>query len=243
MIHFMNNKFLFFISIFTLSISMVFAQTKTEPTSKKNSLEFTTGYTFGALKNLDFAPVSQYNYNGLNYQLRYKRITKREKIFEVQLEYLKSDLASNIIPEPNPQYSKIVLNFSSLKNIYSKNRFTIHLGLQSQTNVSSFYQWKQYDVQQKFGIAGRFAFQINKKQTLSSKLTIPVFMWRTSTFEENAYSLGRYQSVLWNTAYTYAFSKHFDLKATYNFNYDRIQISSAYRELQHQINLGINYKF
>ena len=68
-------------------------------------------------------------------------------------------------------------------------------------------------------------------------------MWRTATFEENAYSLGRYQSILWNTTYKYELSKHFDVKATYNFNYDRLQISSAYRELQHQLNVGINYKF
>ncbi len=212
-------------------------------TEQKNQFEFSTGYTFGALKNLSFAPVAQYDYNGLHYELGFTRKTKRNKLFEVQLVYINTALMSDIIPEPAPEYSKIVLNFSSLKRIYTHNRFTIHLGLQSQTNVSSFYQWKLYDVQQKLGIASRVTFQIDTKQAISSKLTLPFFMWRTSTFEENAYGLGRYQSVFWTTAYTYEFSKHFDLKAMYNFNYDRIQISNAYREVQHQINLGIHYKF
>jgi hypothetical protein len=227
--------------IFLLSISKTFAQADSIP--KKNSIEFSTGYTIGYLKNLTFAPVSRYDYNALNYQLKYTRITKREKLFEMQLDYLNSELETNIIPEPNPQYSKIVLNISSLKEIYKNEKLKIHLGLQTQTNVSSFNEWKQYDFQQKLGIAGRFTFHIDDKQSVSSKLTIPVVMWRTSTFEESFYSLGKYQSVLWSTDYSYMLSNRFDLKASYIFNYDRLQISNAFRELQHQINLGINYNF
>ena len=227
--------------VFLLSISNVFAQLDSIP--KRNSLEFSTGYTIGYLKNLSFAPVARYNYSGMNYQLKYNRITKRDKLFEVQLDYLNTELKTNIIPEPNPQYSKIVLNVSSLKEVYKNEKLRIHLGLQTQTNVSSFYDWEQYDFQQKLGIAGRFSYQIDDKQSLSSKLTIPFVMWRTSTFEENFYSLGKYQSVLWITDYRYALSNNFDVKVGYNFNYDRLQISNAFRELQHQINLGINYKF
>ncbi|OEK07943.1 hypothetical protein A8C32_15880 [Flavivirga aquatica] len=227
--------------VFLLSISNVFAQS--DSISKKNSLEFSTGYTNGYLKNLSFAPVARYDYRGLNYQFKYNRITKRDKLFEVQLDYLNSELETNIIPEPNPQYSKIVLNISSLKQVYKNEKLKIHLGLQTQSNVSSFYDWKQYDFQQKLGIAGRSTYQIDDKQSLSSKLTIPFVMWRTSTFEESFYSLGKYQSVLWSTDYRYKLSNNFDVKVGYNFNYDRLQISNAFRELQHQINLGINYKF
>lgn len=227
--------------IFLLSISYTFAQEDSIP--KKNSLEFSTGYTNGYLKNLSFAPVARYDYNTLNYQLKYTRITKREKLFEVQLDYLNSELETNIIPEPNPQYSKIVLNLSSSKQIFKNERLKIYLGLQTQSNISSFYDWKQYDFQQKLGIASRFTFEIDNKQSLSSKLTIPLVMFRTSTFDENFYSLGKYQSALWTTEYRYTISKILDIKANYIFNYDRLQISNAFRELQHQINLGINYKF
>ena len=227
--------------IFLLSITYTLAQEDSIP--KKNSLEFSTGYTNGYLKNLSFAPVARYDYNALNYQLKYKRTTKRDKLFEVQLDYLNTELETNIIPEPNPQYSKIVLNISSLKQVYKNEKLKIHLGLQTQTNVSSFYEWNQYDFQQKLGIAGRFTYQIDEKQSLSSQLTIPLIMLRTSTFDENFYSLGKYQSVLWTTEYKYKLSKKLDLEANYSFNYDRLQISNAFRELQHQINLGINYKF
>jgi hypothetical protein len=227
--------------VFLLSITSVFAQEDSR--TKKNSLEFSTGYTNGYLKNLSFAPVVSYDYSGLNYQLKYTRITKRDKLFEIQLDYLDSELETNIIPEPNPEYSKIVLNISSLKQIYKNEKLKIHLGLQTQTNVSSFNEWKQYDFQQKLGIAARFSFKVDKKQSVSSKLTIPVVMWRTSTFEENFYSIGKYQSVLWTTEYKYTLSKNLDIEANYSFNYDRLQISNAFRELQHQINLGINYKF
>jgi hypothetical protein len=227
--------------VFLLSITSVFAQEDSR--TKKNSLEFSTGYTNGYLKNLSFAPVVSYDYSGLNYQLKYTRITKRDKLFEVQLYYLDSELETNIIPESNPQYSKVVLNFSSLKQVYKNEKFSIYLGLQTQTNVSSFNDWKQYDFQQKLGIAGRFSYQVDEKQSVSSKLTIPLVMWRTSTFEENFYSIGKYQSVLWTTDYKYTLSKNVDVEASYNFNYDRLQISDAFRELQHQINLGINYKF
>jgi hypothetical protein len=227
--------------LFLFSISNIYSQADSIP--KKNSLEFSTGYTNGFLKNLTFAPVSRYEYNALNYQLKYTRITKREKLFEVQLDYLNSELETNIIPEPNPKYSKIVLNFSSLKQVFKNEKLKIYLGLQTQSNISSFNDWNQYDFQQKLGIASRFTFDIDNKQSLSSKLTIPLVMWRTSTFDENFYSLGKYQSALWTSEYRYTLSKIIDIKANYTFNYDRLQISNAFSELQHQINLGINYKF
>ncbi|AXT59563.1 hypothetical protein D1816_04065 [Aquimarina sp. AD10] len=237
----MKTKLFFLISVFILSYTTVFAQTKIS--AEKNNLEFLIGYNSGALKNLIFAPVRRYDYNALNYQFGYTRITKREKLFEVQLNYLSSALETNIIAEPNPEYSKIVLNFSSLKQIHKSDKFKIHVGLQTQTNVSSYFDWKQYDFQQKLGIAGRFTYLINDTHSLSSKLTLPFIMWRTSTFEENLYTINRYQSVLWSTEYKYRISKHLDFKVNYNFNYDRLQISNAYRELQHQVNLGINFKF
>lgn len=234
------NKTILFI-IFLLSISNALAQVDSIP--KKNSIEISSGYTVGYLKNLVFAPVSRYNYNALNYQLNYTRTTKREKLFEVQLDYLDTELESKIIPEPNPQYSKIGLNFSSLKQVCKNEKLKIYLGLQTQTNVSSFYDWKQYDFQQKLGIAGRLSYYLNSKHRISSKITIPFLLWRTSTFEENFYSIGKYQSVLWTTVYSYTLSKHFDLEVSYNFNYDRLQIPNAFRELQYQFNLGLNYKF
>ncbi|KAG1658333.1 putative metalloprotease [Nymphon striatum] len=49
----------------------------------------------------------------------------------------------------------------------------------------------------------------------------------------------KYQSLLWTMEYKYLLTKNFDLKVNYNFNYDRLQISNAYRELQHQLNLGV----
>ncbi len=231
-----------FIIILCLSNLSIIAQEKIT-NLKKNHLEFSTGYHVGFLKNLAFAPVSRYDYNALNYQLKYTRITKREKLFEVHFGYIDSELKSDLIPEPAPLYSKFILDFSSMKKVFNRNRFTIYIGLQSQTSVSSYFKWKHYDFQQKLGIASRFNFEIDEKHSLSSKLTLPFMMWRTSTFEENLYSLNRYQSILWTTSYKYKLSDHFDLNASYNFNYDRLQIFNAYRELQHQINLGINFKF
>ena len=236
----MKMKLLFLIAISTLFYNTIFGQTETN--TKKNNLEFSTGYNSGSLKNLVFAPVSRYDYNGLNHQLKYTR-TSKENLFEIQLDYLNTELKSDVIPVLNADYSKIGMNFSYLKRVYNKNRFAIYVGLQSQTTISSYNNWKAYDFQQKLGIAGRFTFQIDEKQSLSSKLTIPFLMWRTSTFEENFYSLKSYQSLLWSTEYKYKLSNHFDMKVNYNFNYDRLQISNAYRELQYQVNIGINYKF
>lgn len=237
----MKIKLLLLISFFSLSCASIVAQTISN--SKQNSLEFSSGYTFGALKNLSFAPVARYDYNALNHRLKYVRTTEKDKLFEVQVDYLDTDLESEAIPALNASYSKVVLNFSYLRPIYTKSKLAIHLGLQSQTNVSGYNQWQVYEAQQKFGVAGRLTYQIAPKHSLSAKLTLPFLMLRVSTFEEKLYSLGKYQSILWNTEYKYSLSEHFDIKASYNFNYDRLQISDAYKELQHQLNLGINFKF
>lgn len=245
----MNIKLLFLISILTFSYTKTSAQTDIS-TEKKNQFEFSIGHNSGFLKNLAFAPVSRYGYNGLNHRFKYVRTSKKENLFEGQLDYFNSELKSELIPVLNAGYSKIILNFSYLKRVYNRNRFTIQVGLQTQTNKYSYFQGgildfepTTYDFQQKFGIASRFTFHIDEKQSLSSKLTIPIVMWRTSTFEENLYSLNSYQSVLWTTEYKYELTKHFDVKVNYGFNYDKLQISNAYRELQYQINLGISYKF
>jgi len=137
----MKTKLFFLISILALSYTTAFAQTETN-TKKKNQLEFSTGYNSGFLKNLAFAPVSRYDYNGLNHQLKYVRTSKKENLFEIQLDYLSSELKSDAIPVLNADYSKIALNFSYLKRVYNKNKLAIHIGLQSQTktwNSWSFY--------------------------------------------------------------------------------------------------------
>jgi hypothetical protein len=235
----MNKTVLFL--IFLLSITNVFAQEDSQ--TKKNSIEFSVGYNSGSLKNLEFAPVSQYDYNGSIYKLNYERTSENQNLFEIQLDYLKSDLESDLIPILNSGYSKTGLGFSYLKQVYNKNALSIYLGLQSQSTLS-LYSYDYYVADQEFGIASRFKYQLNEKQYLTSKLSIPLVLFRvTENTGFNTNSLSRYQSVLWNLEYGYSFSSHFDLKLNYDFKYNRLQISNAFRELQHQINLGINYKF
>jgi hypothetical protein len=238
----MKIKLRCLISIFTLYFAIGFSQTETNP--KKNKLEFSTGFNSGSLKNLEFAPVSRYDYKGLVYKLNYERTSKNENVFEIQLDYLKSELETDLIPILNADYSKTSLGFSYLKQIYTKNTFSIHLGLQSQTSVSLYSNSNYYVANQEFGIASRFTYQLNKWHYLSSKLTIPLALLRVTTNSDfTGYSLNNYQSVSWNLEYGYALSNHFDIELNYDFNYNRLQISNAFRELQQQLNLGINCKF
>jgi len=239
----MNKKLLFFcISMSLLTILKGHAQTTTK---NQNLLEFSIGYNSGSLKNLELAPVARYDYNGLTYKLNYERTSKKQNIFEVELDYLgKTTLKTNRLSNFNTDYLKVGLGISYLKQVYNKNAFTAHLGLQSQSNTSFVFNKTDYFVaHQEFGIASRFAYQLNEKQYLSSKLTIPFVLLRFTDAEASIRSFNSYQSILWNLKYGYELSKHFDLKATYDFNYNRLQVPSAYRELQHQISLGINYKF
>ncbi len=237
----MKIKRLLFISSFILFYANGFSQSETEP--KNNSIEFSTGYTSGALKNLEFAPVSRYDYHGLSYGLKYERTSKNQNLFEIQLDYLNTELKTDAIPQLNSNYSKIGLGFSYLKQIYNKEAFTIHFGLQSQT-TGSLYRGNYYIVDQEFGIAGRFTYRLNQRQYLTSKLSIPLVLMRLrGDFGLDAYTLNRYQSAVWNLEYGYTLSNHFDVNLSYDFKYNRLQIPNAFGELQHQINLGINYKF
>ncbi|AWK04540.1 hypothetical protein HYN56_09985 [Flavobacterium crocinum] len=236
--------------IFTTAIlSAVTVQAQT--TEKRNQLEFSAGYNFGYLKNLEFAPVAMYKYEGPVYKLNYTRTSKKENLFEVKLDYLSSELKTDKLSNLNSDYAKVGMGFSYLKQIYSKDKIAIHLGLQSQTNTSVYLNenYSIYDDQyyftlhQEFGIAGRFSYQINDKQYISSKLTIPIVLLRVTDAQGRFFAPDNYQSVLWDFHYAYKLSYHFDIKVAYNFNYARLRVPSAYRELQHQINLGINYKF
>ena len=229
-------------------ISILFLNTvvgQTQNDAKKNTLEFSTGYNYGALKNLEFAPVSRYDYNGLVYKLNYERVTKRNRLFEVQLDHLQSELKTDVIPVLNSDYAKIGLSFSSLRPVYTKNKFSVHLGVRSYTDLSLYSESNNYRsvAEQTFGAAGRFSYRINEKQALCSQLTIPVVLVRITSSSDGIYSLNRYQSVLWNIGYKYSLSDDFDMGFSYGFNYDRLQIPNAFREVQYQFNLGFNYKF
>jgi len=239
----MNIKLLPLILVLLFSYITSFSQTA--PRIKKNNIEFSTGHTIGALKNLEIAPLARYDYNGLNYRLNYQRLTKKEKIVELQLDYIQSDLRSALLPDLNLGYERTSLNISYLKKAYAKNNFILHLGLYAQTNISAYSKENNTRslAYQTFGLAGRFAYQINGKHRLSSKLAVPLVLFRGTHASSGIYTLNRYQSILLNLKYTYSFSKRFDATLSYDFNYDRLQIPSAYRELQHQISLGINYKF
>lgn len=235
--------------LFTTAIlSAVSVQSQT--TQKNNQLEFSIGNNFGYLKNLEFAPVVRYDYEGPVYKLDYTRTSKKQNLFEVKVDYLKAELKTDVLSNLNNDYFKVGIGFSYLKQLYNKNGLAVHLGLQSQTNTSIYSNENLYynngdyfTLHQEFGIAGRFSYQLDQKQYLSSKLTLPLALLRVTSADGKFYSLGDYQSALWEFNYGYKLSNHFDIKATYNFNYARLQVPAAYRELQHQLNLGINYKF
>lgn len=226
-------------------LSSVIGFAQTDVTTKKNKFEFSTAYNSGSLKNLEFAPVARYDYKGLVYKLSYERRTKNKNIFKIDLNFLgKTALTTKRLSNFNTEILKAGINFSYLRPLYTKKSFTIHLGLQSQTNGSLFFDSNDYvDLHQEFGIASRFGYQINKKNYLSSKITIPFVLGRVTSKTAELYSLNKYQSVSWNLEYSYNLLNNFDLKATYDFKYNRLQIPSAYRELQQQLNLGIIYKF
>ena len=213
----MKIKLLFLISIFALSSATGFAQTDTN--TKKNKLEFSTGFNSGSLKNIEFAPVARYDYNDLVYKLSYERRTKNQNIFKIGLDFLgKTALTTERLSNFNTEILKAGIDFSYLRQLYTKNSFSIHLGLQSQTNGSLFFDTNDYvDLHQEFGIASRFGYQLNKKHYLSSKITIPFVLGRVTSQSADLYSFNSYQSISMNLEYSYNLSDNFDLKATYDF--------------------------
>lgn len=230
---------LLFLTAATLGATV--AQSQTTP--KKNQLEFSVGHSSGHLKNLEFAPVAQFEYDATVYKLNYSRTSKKQNLFEVKLDYLSTELKTDRLSNLNTDYLKAGMAFAYLKQVYNKNKWAIHVGLQSQTTFSSYHNEDYVSFHQEFGIAGRFSYQLNDRHYLSSKLTIPIVLLRLTNAEAKFFAPDKYQSAIWDLEYGYKLSNHFNLKASYNFNYGRLQIPSAYRELQHQINLGINYTF
>lgn len=240
----MTKKLLLISLILLLFYNTGFAQT--QPSTETNDkLELSTGYIFGSLKNLEFSPVSRYNYNGLVYKLSYERTSKNHNLFNITLDYLTTTLESDRIPMLNSDYTKVGLSFSYLKQVYSKNKLSIHLGLQSNTNLSLYAEGiNEFPIfNQSFAVASQFSYQINEKHSLYSKFAIPMLLFRITDSNADTFTLNRNQSIFWETGYKYSLSDDFNIKASYNFNYDRLQIPNAFREIQYQINLGVQYKF
>lgn len=235
------------LTLAVLSVGSVQAQT----TEKKNHLSFSVGTTYGFLKNLEFAPVVKYEYRGPTYQLHYTHVSKKENLFDVKFDYVSGALQADKLPNLNTDYEKINLGFSYLKKVYGQDRWSAYVGIQSLTSVSIydnpnttvFNKENYYTFHQELGIGGKLQVQFNDRHGISTQLSVPLLLFRATNAESKIHSIGKYQSVVWNLEYGFKVSRHFDLKAAYHFNYARLQVPSAYRELQHQFNLGINYKF
>jgi len=238
-------RVLFCIFLFSMSFLSVNAQSTEGNSRTKNKFKFTIGYNFGALKNLEIAPVSRYDYGGLVYEFGYERTTKKQNLFTIEFDYLESALETDIIPVLNLGYTKLGLGISYLKQIHNDDKFSAHLGLKSYSNLSTYsIRNGQRDLlSQSFSLAGRFNYRINDKHSLFSELSIPFVFLRTTHTSSGIYSLNDYQSISWNIGYKYSISKRFDFALNYNFNYDRLQIRSAFREVQQQFGFGLIYKF
>ena len=227
-----------------MSFISVYAQTSGNP-KKKNTFKFSLGYNFGALKNLEIAPISRYDYVGLVYKFGYERISKRQNLLSIEFDYLESQLKTDVIPVLNLNYTKSGLSLSYLKQIYHKDKLSVHLGLKSYTNLSTYLKENiSRDISnQSFSIASKFNYSINNKHSLSSKLSIPVILYRATHTSSEIHSLKKYQSISWDLSYKYSLSSQLQFVFNYNFHYDRVHIISAFREIQQQINLGILFKF
>ncbi len=236
----MTKKLLVTFLIAYLSFSTGFAQI-----NPNNTLEFSTGYNIGSLKNLEYAPLARYDYKGLVYKLGFERTTKKKNIFSVQFDFLQSELTSDLVPALNLDYDKIGLDVSYLKLAYGREKLSIYAGLHARSEVS-IYAKEAYNrsvIDQSIGLGSQFSYKINKRQVLFSKLSVPIVIFRATNSDSGIYSFNRYQSILWNIGYTHALSDRNKFKLSYDFNYDRLQISNSFREVQYQFNLGLIFKF
>ena len=125
----MKTKQLLSIIIFLFCFKNGFSQTEIN-SKEKNQLEFSTGYTFGSLKNLDLAPVARYDYSGIIYNLSHRRRSKKQNIFEVGLNFLnETALETERLPILNTEILKGGIDVSYLKKLYTNDALSIHLGL------------------------------------------------------------------------------------------------------------------
>lgn len=211
----------------------------------KNTFEFSSGFNIGALKNLEIAPVSKYKYEGVVYKFGYQRNTKEDNLFTIQFDYLNVKLLSEVIPALNLDYAKTGMQVSYLKKIHNHNKSSIHLGLESFSNISTYKSFHASNqvLNQSFGVQSQFSYQFTTKHFLYSKVSVPLLLFRVTHGKSGVYSLKEYQGVLWNFNYNYVLNDNWQFKASYDFNYDRLRIPTAFREVQYQLSFGVNYKF
>ena len=115
----MHKKLLLTILISVFFYTIGFAQTQPN-TDTNDKLEFSTGYNSGVLKNLEFAPVSRYNYTGLVHNLGYERINKNHNLFNIELNFLTAKAESDRIPTLDFDYTSWRTFFVSKTNLSKK---------------------------------------------------------------------------------------------------------------------------
>ncbi len=217
---------------------------ETKELRKKIRLEI--GYNSGALKNLDLAPVSKYNYTGTTLSVDYIYTTKKQNSYEIELKNLNSVLKSEAIDKLNIAYETMRFNLTYLKKIYSNTSLKINLGPSFQSVFSSYEIDKEtylIEFQQQVGIAARVLYQFNNNQYISSKATIPLGILLLGNINNDLFGPKNYRGVSWSSMYGYTLSERFEVTLDYFFTYTHINIPSTYKEAQHQLAIGINYKF
>lgn len=237
----------------TIALSLIgtltcFGQT----TEKRNTASVIIGYNSAALKNLNFAPVYRYDYNGLVYGIQYARTTKRNRLFAAEYKRVSSTLKSKNIPALNADYATSRIGLTYLWRVVNKQPFQAHLGLQWQT-VQSKYSVESatdpdtrlliYDFQQKIGLGAQLSYQFAEKHGLQSKIGIPLMLLQIGYLDSDLYFLGGHKGILWDTKYTYTLNDKIDLTLLYSFTYDHIDSANTFKEAQFQTMAGFNFKF
>ncbi len=234
-------------------------------TNFKNYIGVGIGYSLDRINDQNFSPLNQKG-NTLVYSLFYERHS--ENILKIALKYGNGNLNSGPKDRFKTSYYFGNIDVSYFKNVSpSQSSTKFYIG-GAYTLKVLYMDWFDRDAfsfvsTNGLSISGLISKELNEKQRIESSVSIPFLQLLSRPpyngvdehiieNQDNPISIAldgkltsfkKYKAINWNVNYRYEILDHFDWKADYTLNIQKVDDVNEFKSISNHISTSILYKF
>ncbi len=261
------KKLILVIALCIFGFKLMVAQETVENPIDNKSFDILIGFENGFLKDRNYSPLN-YSTNGLALTFGYSKQLKNDNLLLFRTNFQFGEIKTKISDYNSADRYTTNLEFSYLINLpVDIPNMKLHIGGQLHTYADLvFYDGTNaitYYVLHSFDFRGRLSKKINKRHTISSDFSMPVFGllarpphtgWDKYIvdhqdnpvpvfFRGDWTSLNDFFAFNWSLKYQYALSQKLDLTINYEFSYHQTKQLKTAIIPTNVLSIGTTFKF
>ncbi len=242
------------------------AQQTTPIRTSKSTLGLSAGYNYGWFKDTNYSPLI-YTSKGRLFALTYEHEGKKGNLFQAQLSYSGGEDTTPFSDSFMADFWQGDIELAWLKKLNVANPKTdlylggqYHFDLNMNIFIDTDYAFT-FLFAHRFELKTKLNHQINQKNSFHLSAAIPVASYvvrppytgydddldanqdkylKLVSTNGDWRTFNKYFAIKFNAGYNYQLTERIGTSINYDFNFQK---ESQFKQAQHQVKLGLNYKF